>query len=70
MGYPDFVDYLQFSDDIEMVFTTKNLEKAPLLEVEQFRPPVEWEQNHLSPEVENMLHKCMAGLAEKVSSLM
>ena len=34
-GNPDFVDYLKFCDDVESIFTFKELEKAPLQEVEK-----------------------------------
>lgn len=64
--YPDYVNYVQFSDDIESIFTTKNLEKMPLQQVRQFQPPVEWEQNHLSPQMEGTLTTCVERLAEKV----
>ena len=65
-GKPDFVEYQQFSDDVESIFTTKNLEKAPLLDVEQFQPPEEWQQNQLEPDMEDMVTKCMERLAEQV----
>ncbi|XP_013383058.1 uncharacterized protein LOC106153608 [Lingula anatina] len=63
---PEYVEYLKFSDEMESVFTTKELEKAPMLDVEQFKPPVEWEQNQLLPEAEEMAKRCMDRLAEKV----
>ena len=67
--YPDFVNYVAFSDDVESVFTTKNLEKAPLLQAQQFQPPQEWDQKNLSPEMESILFNCMDRLAEKVRPL-
>ena len=65
-GAPDFVDWMRFSDEIESIFTTKNLEKAPLLDVEQFKPPAEWENNHLDEGMEETVKKCMERLSEKV----
>lgn len=65
-GYPNFVEYLVFVDEIESVFTTKHLEKAPMVEPQQFRPPVEWQLNQLPPEAEAMYNCCMNRLAEKV----
>lgn len=62
----EHVDYLQFSDDIEAIFTTKNLEKAPLLDADQFQPPVECSMNKLEPAMEEMASKCMDRLAKKV----
>ena len=35
------MDYMQFSDEVESIFTQKNLEKNPTAEVQQFVPPVE-----------------------------
>ncbi|CAH1794695.1 unnamed protein product [Owenia fusiformis] len=65
-GDSDYVEYLRFSDEIESIFTTKNLEKAPLLTVEQFKPPVEWEQNNLDPDAEELISSCMRRIGEKV----
>jgi len=65
-GYPDYVNYVPFSDEIESIFTTKHLEKAPLLEVEQYKPSVVCELNELSEEMENLLQICMRRLAEQV----
>ena len=65
-GYPDFVDYLKFCDDVESIFTFKELEKAPLQEVTQFKPPEEWELNKLEPAAEQQFAVCMDGIAEKV----
>lgn len=64
--YPDFVDYRQFCDEIESIFTTKDLEKNPLLEVNQFQPPNEMEINELTPEAEELLRGCCGKLAERV----
>lgn len=66
-GYPDYVDYVKFSDDVESIFTFKELEKAPLQEVIQFKPPEEWELNKLEPEAESQFSRCMDSIAEKVS---
>jgi hypothetical protein len=63
----DYVDYLQFSDEVESIFTTKDLEKMPLLEVTQFKPPVEWELISLDPDAEGKFKACMLRLTEKVS---
>ncbi|CAG2250812.1 unnamed protein product [Mytilus edulis] len=65
-GYPDFVDYVKFCDDVESIFTFKELEKAPLQEVVQFKPPEEWELNKLEPEAESMFSMCMDRISEKV----
>ncbi|XP_063445753.1 uncharacterized protein LOC134725669 [Mytilus trossulus] len=65
-GYPDFVDYVKFCDDVESIFTFKELEKAPLQEVVQFKPPEEWELNKLEPEAESMFSMCVDRISEKV----
>lgn len=65
-GYPDYVDYVKFSDDVESIFTFKELEKAPLQNVVQFKPPEEWELNKLEPEAESQFSMCMDKIAEKV----
>lgn len=63
---PSCVDYMQFSDEVESIFTQKDLEKNPTAEVQQFVPPVEVDLNVLSPEEEQILQKTMHRLAEKV----
>ena len=63
---PTYVDYMRFSDEVESIFTHKNLEKTPTAEVQQFVPPVEVDLNILSPEEEQILQKTMHRLAERV----
>ena len=65
---PTYVDYMRFSDEVESIFTHKNLEKTPTAEVQQFVPPVEVDLNVLSPEEEQILQKTMHRLAERVRS--
>ena len=55
-----------FSDEIESVFTRKDLEKTPTAEVVQFVPPVGVNMYVLSPEEEQTLQKTMHRLAERV----
>ena len=62
----EYVLYGKLVDDIEEIFTKKNLEKTPLQEVTQFQPPVKWRENKLSDEMNLILDKCMTRLAEKV----
>ena len=57
---------MRFSDEIESIFTTKELEKAPLLHVEQFEPPVDWERNQLTDEEAESCLNALARIAEKV----
>ena len=57
---------MKFSDEIESIFTRKDLEKTPTAEVQQFVPPVEVNMNILSPEEEQILQKTMHRLAERV----
>ena len=61
------MDYMRFSDEIESIFTRKNLEKTPTAEVVQFVPPVGVNMYVLSPEEEQTLQKTMHRLAERVS---
>ena len=58
---------MKFSDEIESIFTRKDLEKTPTAEVQQFVPPVEVNMNIVSPEEEQILQKTMHRLAERVS---
>lgn len=60
---------MKFCDDVESIFTFKELEKAPLQEVVQFKPPEEWELNKLEPEAESMFSMCMDRISEKVRRL-
>ena len=63
---PSYVDYMRFSDEVESIFTRKDLEKTPTADVQQFVPPVEVNMNVLSPEEEQILQKTMHRLAERV----
>ncbi|CAI8054084.1 hypothetical protein GBAR_LOCUS29561 [Geodia barretti] len=63
---PSQVEYMRFSDEIESVFTRKDLEKMPTAEVVQFVPPVGVNMYVLSPEEEQTLQKTMHRLAERV----
>ena len=60
------MDYMRFSDDVESIFTHKDLEKTPTAEVQQFVPPMEVGMDDLSPEEEQILQKTMHRLAERV----
>ena len=60
------MEYMRFSDEIESVFTRKDLEKTPTAEVVQFVPPVGVNMYVLSPEEEQTLQKTMHRLAERV----
>lgn len=62
----DYVDYLKFCDEVESIFTTKELEKRPLEDVTQFKPPEEWERNKLPADQQNRFESCMERLSEKV----
>ena len=64
---PSQVDYMRFSDEVESVFTRKNLEKTPTAEVMQYVPPAGVNMSVLSPEEEQTLQKTMHRLAERVS---
>ena len=65
---PTYVNYMQFSDEVESIFTHKNLEKTPIAGVQQFIPPVKIDLNILSPEEEQILQKTTHRLAERVRS--
>lgn len=62
----DYVNYLKFCDEVESIFTTKELEKRPLEDVTQFKPPEEWERNKLPADQQNRFESCMERLSEKV----
>ncbi|XP_077982616.1 uncharacterized protein LOC144437541 [Glandiceps talaboti] len=63
---PNYVEYLKFNDEIEGIFTVKNLEKALLLTPQQYRVPVEVEQNVLPPEEKMCLQQTLERLANRV----
>lgn len=58
---------MRFSDEVESIFTTKQLEKAPLLDVEQFQPPVDWQMNKMSDADSETCVGALKRLAEKVT---
>nr|CAB3262790.1 uncharacterized protein LOC100183292 [Phallusia mammillata] len=65
-SHPGFIDYLAFCDEIESIFTIKNLVKNPLMTPSQFKPPVEWQQNTMSKEAEIVYDLAMMRVAEHV----
>ena len=62
---PSFVNYVKFSDDVEEIFTVKELEKTPTAVVKQFVPAQQ--VDCISPEEDQLLQKCLHRLAERVS---
>jgi len=62
----DRVRYLNFSEELETVFTVPHLDKNPLTEVKQFKPPVEWERNDLEPIEETIYQMAMQRLSEHI----
>lgn len=67
---PDYVEYTQFCDEVESIFTFKELEKAPLQEVVPFKPPEEWKQNAFkNAEEQQTFENAMYKIAEKVRCL-
>lgn len=64
---PDYLEYTQFCDEVESIFTFKELEKAPLQEVVPFKPPEEWKQNAFKDaEEQQTFENAMYKIAEKV----
>ena len=66
-GYMDHVDYMTFCTDIESVFTVKEMEKAPLLEVEPFHPPDDWSQNQLNEDYVGYARNALNKMAARVT---
>ena len=62
------MEWTAFSDDIEEVFTKKELEKAPLMEPEQFKPPATWNETQLQDDQEQLVMGSMQCIADKVTS--
>lgn len=63
---PGYVEYMQFNDEIESIFTVKNLEKAPLSTPQQYLVPAEITQNILSNDDGLVYKRTMEKLSEKV----
>ena len=61
------MEWTVFSDDIEEVFTKKELEKAPLLEPQKFQPPATWNETILQGDEENLVMGAMQRIADKVN---
>ena len=68
-GDPEYVEYTKFSDDIEAIFTIKELEKMPLRYVEQFQLDAAEKVKDpliMTDEMKKCLDVCMHRVAEKV----
>jgi Ca2+-binding EF-hand superfamily protein len=63
---PAYVCYEPFCDEIESIFTTKHLEKAPQVKPIQFKPPDEVSLNILDKDAEIILQRTLARLSEQV----
>ncbi|KAL9961377.1 hypothetical protein ACROYT_G030301 [Oculina patagonica] len=66
VGYPDYVQYTALVDEIESIFTLKDLEKAPEVVPIQFKPQPENEYCKLSPDEQNVMDRVMHRLADRV----
>lgn len=66
IGYPDYVQHTTLVDEIESIFTLKELEKAPEIVPIQFKPQPENEYCKLSPEEKKVLDLVMHRLADRV----
>lgn len=66
IGYPDYVQHTALVDEIESIFTLKELEKAPEIVPIQFKPQPENEYCKLSPEEKKVLDLVMHRLADRV----
>ena len=67
-GDSQYVDWIRFSDEIESIFTTKNLEKAPLMDAKQFKSDEEWTTNKLDENADSLFSACVERIATKVSN--
>lgn len=66
VGYPDYVQYTAFVEEIESIFTLRDLEKAPEVVPIPFQPQPENEYCKLSSEEEQALELVMHRLADRV----
>jgi len=64
--HTDYVEYYQFCDDAESVFTQKGLEKNPTAVPVQFKPNNHISNNKLSKEAEALLETVIQRLASRV----
>ena len=60
---------MAFCDEVESIFTRKELEKAPLHDVVQFKAPEAWSLNTLGDQEEMKFECSMNRIAEKVCKL-
>eukprot|EP00731_Ephydatia_muelleri_P005665 Em0002g1841a len=60
------VDYISFCDEVESIFTTKQLEKMPTAHVTQYVIPNELEGNVLSQEEDTRVNRAVGKMAEVV----
>ena len=63
------MDYISFCDEVESIFTTKQLEKMPTAHVTQYVIPNELEGNVLSQEEDTRVNRAVGKMVEVVSSL-
>lgn len=61
------VNYVQFNEDVERIFTEKDLEKDPLKRPNEFKAPSILDpKDVLSQEEEQVLHACLQRIGVEV----
>jgi Ca2+-binding EF-hand superfamily protein len=63
---PSCVDYKEFSDEMEAIFTVAGLEKMPTVDPHPYAPTLLTDANVLLPEEEQILERTMHRIAERV----
>ena len=63
---PSYVDYKEFSDEMEAIFTVPGLEKMPTVDPQPYTPTLLMDANTLLPEEEQILERTLHRIAERV----
>ena len=67
---PNYVQYKSFCREIELAFSNYELEKNPLLEIEQHAPKHPTCLNKLSPNDEELVEMSLEKIADRVSIIL
>ncbi|KAK4476031.1 hypothetical protein MN116_001261 [Schistosoma mekongi] len=63
---PDTIDWRAFTNDVETIFQTPNLEKDPLIEPNVYKPDSSVAKNHLTAEMAKSVDEAITKIAAKV----
>ena len=67
---PSYVDYKEFSNEMEANFTVPGMEKMTMVDPQPYTPTLLMDANTLLPEEEHILERTLHRIAERVRGVL